>query len=415
MVHTMQAYPSSSNTSTPGGIDAPDLATTAGLLVEEGVGYIYEPRFANNTTIDDEGKGMSWENQISLRALPSLEISHEAAYEDWIDQLSMAIRERTQTVDHRRLIRVISSILPSTARVEAFRIEEIYKSDVETYLSALAKSLFPKSAYAYHYFTDFLLKYTQDDLQNIVSIMHGKLSRYVRLCWRWNINQSISRGLLEESVLRLLTHAIKTPYRAQATQKLLEDLTYFRLYYKVEPSAVYAAKVDNSNTMAESNFIKARRPTRECYGCGEMHWRKDCPYVDAQCPLCRKKGHKQELCRMTVLDAGEGVPPHRVYINHRGGAKVNISAINSDAKKLELIEGFVDKTQDAIKRKNAAATDKRREDRLTKEVEDKIKREQLVAKMSNLTDEERKFLLKSVHFVDAIENYSESEETQDFQ
>ena len=40
----------------------------------------------------------------------------------------------------------------------------------------------------------------------------------------------------------------------------------------------------------------SKKPTKSCSGCGKRHWRKDCPYKDAECFNCHKKGHRKNMC-----------------------------------------------------------------------------------------------------------------------
>ena len=37
-------------------------------------------------------------------------------------------------------------------------------------------------------------------------------------------------------------------------------------------------------------------PKKKCYGCGQLHWKKDCPFKESVCHACNKKGHIQKVC-----------------------------------------------------------------------------------------------------------------------
>ena len=39
------------------------------------------------------------------------------------------------------------------------------------------------------------------------------------------------------------------------------------------------------------------RPKTACYGCGGMHWKRDCPHKEAKCFSCSKAGHIAAFCR----------------------------------------------------------------------------------------------------------------------
>ena len=38
-------------------------------------------------------------------------------------------------------------------------------------------------------------------------------------------------------------------------------------------------------------------PPSACYGCGQFHWYKDCPYKYKICRNCNRKGHKMSCCK----------------------------------------------------------------------------------------------------------------------
>ena len=38
------------------------------------------------------------------------------------------------------------------------------------------------------------------------------------------------------------------------------------------------------------------KPSKPCTGCGAYHWRKECPFRNATCHLCKKQGHIKKMC-----------------------------------------------------------------------------------------------------------------------
>ena len=38
------------------------------------------------------------------------------------------------------------------------------------------------------------------------------------------------------------------------------------------------------------------KPKNPCNGCGNTHWKKECPFKNAECHLCKKKGHIKKMC-----------------------------------------------------------------------------------------------------------------------
>ena len=38
------------------------------------------------------------------------------------------------------------------------------------------------------------------------------------------------------------------------------------------------------------------KPKNPCNGCGNTHWKRECPFKNAECHLCKKKGHIKKMC-----------------------------------------------------------------------------------------------------------------------
>ena len=45
-----------------------------------------------------------------------------------------------------------------------------------------------------------------------------------------------------------------------------------------------------------SNYNTKDKPKSACLGCGGWHYKPDCPFKDAECYTCKKKGHLQKVC-----------------------------------------------------------------------------------------------------------------------
>lgn len=41
------------------------------------------------------------------------------------------------------------------------------------------------------------------------------------------------------------------------------------------------------------------QPKSACSGCGQRHWKRDCPFKDSECFSCKKKGHIKKMCFKT--------------------------------------------------------------------------------------------------------------------
>ena len=51
----------------------------------------------------------------------------------------------------------------------------------------------------------------------------------------------------------------------------------------------------NSNKPSSSSMSNTK-PNKQCSGCGALHWRSNCPFKDAVCHKCKRKGHIQKVC-----------------------------------------------------------------------------------------------------------------------
>ena len=54
--------------------------------------------------------------------------------------------------------------------------------------------------------------------------------------------------------------------------------------------------VKHSNTANSHPKSTDSKPKTPCTGCGNFHWKKDCPFKNAECHACKKKGHLKKMC-----------------------------------------------------------------------------------------------------------------------
>ena len=60
--------------------------------------------------------------------------------------------------------------------------------------------------------------------------------------------------------------------------------------------APFVKKPDSNQSHPKSKVSKSSKPNQPCSGCGNRHWRRDCPFKDAECHKCQKKGHIAKAC-----------------------------------------------------------------------------------------------------------------------
>ena len=123
-----------------------------------------------------------------------------------------------------------------------------------------------------------------------------------------------------ESLKEMLRDRLICGIKNESTQKALiteADLTFERavevatareaaardVHAMCHPNqAVHnVSKPSTSNTKpkysSKPNYsTKPNKPDKPCSGCGKNHWRKDCPYKDATCYGCNRKGHLKSHC-----------------------------------------------------------------------------------------------------------------------
>ena len=79
-------------------------------------------------------------------------------------------------------------------------------------------------------------------------------------------------------------------------------------------------KIHDGNKQFNINKSNSNVPNSPCSGCGKLHWKKDCPFKDAVCHQCGRKGHIKTVCRVSSSKGGNKKPT--------GHANVKFSNVN---------------------------------------------------------------------------------------
>lgn len=111
------------------------------------------------------------------------------------------------------------------------------------------------------------------------------------------------------------------------------------------------SKTTSSGDEKKSNAVK---PKNKCSGCGQWHWRRDCPFLNKDCFKCRQKGHISKMCkaspkRTNRISEGESYPNYNNkpgdydYVFNIGGGsappiKIDIE-LNGQSIEMELDTG----------------------------------------------------------------------------
>lgn len=61
-------------------------------------------------------------------------------------------------------------------------------------------------------------------------------------------------------------------------------------------NAVNVSSSDYKSSLSSSLSSDKKQPSSPCWGCGDMHYLKDCSFSKHQCNLCKQVGHKEGYC-----------------------------------------------------------------------------------------------------------------------
>ena len=131
-------------------------------------------------------------------------------------------------------------------------------------------------------------------------------------------NRATQQILLSESKLTLnraveLASARESAIRELEAASHLSNANSGSTVNKIEKSQFSKPKFPN-NAKATNNSEKkpsATKPKNKCSGCGQWHWRRDCPFLNKECFKCNQKGHISKLCRTSLKNTNkisEGEP-----------------------------------------------------------------------------------------------------------
>src|SRR5277367_2522592 len=79
------------------------------------------------------------------------------------------------------------------------------------------------------------------------------------------------------------------------------------------------------NRSESRSRFKATKSTRPCFGCGDFHFRSDCPFRNAECHRCHKIGHIKSVCRAS-RDQSRGRNPRRTSPTRRPSRRLSTSS-----------------------------------------------------------------------------------------
>ena len=116
-------------------------------------------------------------------------------------------------------------------------------------------------------------------------------------------NESTQRVLLTEKDLTF-TRAVEIAVAREAAEKdareFSQKTTSFSREVPVNAINLQSKAFSKQNLSKQKGKgnakVNSSKPTKPCSGCGKSHWKKDCPFKDSECYLCKKKGHIAKVC-----------------------------------------------------------------------------------------------------------------------
>ena len=57
-------------------------------------------------------------------------------------------------------------------------------------------------------------------------------------------------------------------------------------------------KPDNKSKSDNGSNSTSDEPKSNCIGCENFHWKKDCPFLNAECYNCKKRGHFKKIAKI---------------------------------------------------------------------------------------------------------------------
>ena len=103
----------------------------------------------------------------------------------------------------------------------------------------------------------------------------------------------------KEAANRDMDNAKSLGMCSQSEQKEHQEVNSisFRRNNKFSNDRKFNNKPTNKSKSYNDSNSTSDRPKSKCSGCGNFHWKKDCPFLNAECFNCKKTGHLKKMCQ----------------------------------------------------------------------------------------------------------------------
>ena len=111
-------------------------------------------------------------------------------------------------------------------------------------------------------------------------------------------------------------YKVKSHTQSNATNKSSTPI-----YQKSNAKSKGYSKNNSAFANSSPKASKASTPKNPCSGCGRNHWKSDCPFKEAVCYSCNRKGHLKSMCGNSK--------PNRPNAKHSGSVNFSNVGLNS--------------------------------------------------------------------------------------
>ena len=126
-------------------------------------------------------------------------------------------------------------------------------------------------------------------------------------------DEATQRTLLTEPDLTFQ----KAVHIATARETAAKDVREMGRKSSTSVLAVHSSKSLVTQKALGSGSSSSDLPKFPCSGCGQKHWRRDCPWRDKECFRCGKKGHLRKCCKNLPKMSNSSSPKQKKYYRNK--------------------------------------------------------------------------------------------------
>lgn len=283
--------------------------------------------------------------------LPSFNPKTEEDFEQWVDQVAKLMKQRP--IAPILLQKKWISVTVDEDWAEAIRDADVHHG-YEEMVDQVARLQFPFSDHLEELERMLLLPSRKASVREAAAWLIQKGSRFLRLAQRIGYppkDYHIGHRRMLASFKRAVPAAVAARLSVTGPQQFCattytEAINLERVVQSISQcervegvqQPIYAAQ-------EQSEAAPARRPSGACFGCGELHFRKDCPYREHLCVGCGRKGHLAKVCPRQLIPDGTGGAKGYIQNKAKGGAEIQLPGEGSRNQNMDKISRLAQKNK----------------------------------------------------------------------